>query len=368
MLRTLLPAALICGFGFTSTALGIVINVPFDQPTIQAGIDAAVNGDEIIVAPGIYNEVINFSDGQLEPADKEIVLRSSHGADVTIIDAQGIPSSVVTCESGATSSTVIDGFTLRNGTGTVLGVALRGGGMLNFMASPAVLNCIFEQNTASFGDGGAVFNFFASPYFANCVFHDNTAPEGGAIYNDTSFPRLDNCVITDNSATEGGAAYNFNGSAPLFLNCILWGNTATSFGVVFAGSGVPIARYSNIEDGFLGEGNVDVNPLFVNDLTDFHLQAGSPCIDAGDSTSVAETLFVDLDGNARGADDPDTPDTGKAVFALVVDMGAYELQGAGCTPSECAGDVTGPKGTPDGVVDALDLLALIGTWGTCSPN
>ena len=90
------------------------------------------------------------------------------------------------------------------------------------------------------------------------------------------------------------------------------------------GGGGPIARYSNIEDGFIGEGNIDENPLFVDDNGDFHLQPGSPCIDAGDSSQVAETVFYDLDGNPRGADDPDVVDTGKPVFALVVDMGPYE--------------------------------------------
>ena len=123
-----------------------------------------------------------------------------------------------------------------------------------------------------------------------------------------------------------------------------------------------------IEDGFLGEGNIDANPLFTDDLGDYHLQAGSPCIDSGDSVSIAETLFYDLEGNPRGADDPNTVDTGKPIFALVVDMGPYEVQGPSCGPSECAGDVTGPKGVPDGIVDALDLLALIGSWGNCNPD
>ena len=38
-----------------------IINVPGDQPTIQVGFDAAMNGDVVVVAPGIYFESINFT-------------------------------------------------------------------------------------------------------------------------------------------------------------------------------------------------------------------------------------------------------------------------------------------------------------------
>ncbi len=47
----------------TPFARATVINVPADELTIQAGIDASTNGDEIIVADGVYNEVINFAPG-----------------------------------------------------------------------------------------------------------------------------------------------------------------------------------------------------------------------------------------------------------------------------------------------------------------
>ncbi len=85
-----------------------IINVgPGDS--IQAAIDAAVDGDEIVVAPGTYFETIDF-------LGKAITLRSSNGPEVTIIDAQGV-GSVVTCDSGEGPGTVLEGFTITGGTG-----------------------------------------------------------------------------------------------------------------------------------------------------------------------------------------------------------------------------------------------------------
>ena len=83
-------------------ANAVIINVPGDQPTIQAGIDVAMNGDEVVVAPGTYFEAINF-------LGKAITLRSSDGPEVTIIDATDLFSSVVTCDTGEGADTVLDG-------------------------------------------------------------------------------------------------------------------------------------------------------------------------------------------------------------------------------------------------------------------
>jgi hypothetical protein len=43
-----------------SQSFGEIINVPEDFETIKAGIDAAENGDSVIVVPGKYLENINF--------------------------------------------------------------------------------------------------------------------------------------------------------------------------------------------------------------------------------------------------------------------------------------------------------------------
>ena len=83
--------------------------------------------------------------------------------------------------------------------------------------------------------------------------------------------------------------------------------------------------------------NIDQEPLFVDpENHDFQLQAGSPCIDAGnnaalpedtcdldDDGDITEEIPCDLDGDDRRMDDPDTADTGLGP-APVVDMGAYE--------------------------------------------
>jgi len=64
---------------FPVIAVSATIHVPPDQPTIQAGIDVAVGGDTVLVAPGTYVENIDFK-------GKAITVTSEQGADVTVID------------------------------------------------------------------------------------------------------------------------------------------------------------------------------------------------------------------------------------------------------------------------------------------
>ena len=86
-------------------SLASTIHVPQDQPTIQAGIDAATNGDTVLVAPGTFVENINF-------IGKAITVESSGGPSVTIIDGAQ-RSSVVTFNNGETLASVLSGFTIQ---------------------------------------------------------------------------------------------------------------------------------------------------------------------------------------------------------------------------------------------------------------
>jgi len=364
-----------------------IIQVPADQPTIQAAINVAVNTDEIVVAPGTYNEAIDL-------LGKTITVRSSGGPAVTIIDAGGLFASVVTCQGGEGFLTLIQGFTITGGD-PLFGF---GGGMFNVDSFPSVDDCIFSGNHA-FALGGAMYNLGldASPSVSNCVFDGNVADaQGGAVFNDTGIPLFQDCTFSGNSANTGGAIYNLNtftesrgcvlsgnianiggaffnsDSNPTSINCVFTGNTAADGSAVFndftsypkfinctitenfgdtahksdnnsfatitscilwnntdqiedLGGSVTTVNYSDVQGGAAGTGNIDVNPRFISVPSDLRLHRFSPCTDAGDNTMIPGFVVTDLDGNPRFVDDGGVGDSGNGT-APIVDMGAYERQ------------------------------------------
>lgn len=103
-------------------AMATVITVPGDQPTIRAGIDAAVNEDPILVAPGTYYENINFRGKNIVVASHYILDGETDFIETTIINGSH-PShpdtgTCVLTISGEDSTAVLQGFTLTKGTGT----------------------------------------------------------------------------------------------------------------------------------------------------------------------------------------------------------------------------------------------------------
>ena len=135
------------------------INVPGDAPTIQAGINAASNGDSVEVAPGIYKENINFN-------GKLITVTSSDGPMVTTIDGGNL-GPVVTFISDETNAALLSGFAITNGMST-FDTDYNGGGIFINNASPTISGNVITNNGAC-GDGAGIAVESGSP-----LIEDNT--------------------------------------------------------------------------------------------------------------------------------------------------------------------------------------------------
>jgi hypothetical protein len=188
------------------SSLASIINVPQDQPTIQAGINAAVNGDTVLVAPGTYIENINF-------AGKAITVKSSHGPKVTIIDGNAAaPVAAFITNEGAGS--ILSGFTLRNGVGT-FPFQYQGGGVSISYASPTIQRNVIRNNTA--GDGGGIGVYWGSPIISRNTITKNYAQFGGGIaFVGTSNAQILHNTISKNTAGSGAAMELF-GAANVFI-------------------------------------------------------------------------------------------------------------------------------------------------------
>lgn len=250
--------------------------------TVQAGIDAAASlGGEVWVQTGTYNECIT-----LRPlanvyggfAGTETARDSRDWtANITVLDGQQ-GGSVVTARSVGRNLSRIDGFTIRNGSGTFLGssrygggiyiegssltianntitqnsvtgsseISVYGGGICCMHSSPRIMNSVIAGNSAAgssvAGRGGGVYCYCSSPTIFNNTIEDNTAQSlGGGVYCELLFPVIANNRIVGNVAVNGGGICCFKVSSGMFyypFSPMIAGNTIVGNRAWLYGGGV----------------------------------------------------------------------------------------------------------------------------------
>lgn len=229
--------ALVLVTGMIAPAAAAIIRVPSGYSTIQAGINAATPGDTVLVALGTYTGAANRN---LDFAGKNLVLLSSGGATVTVIDCQG-QGRGLHFHTGEAASAVVRGFTIRNGlaSGTFGGAILIEGG-----SSPTIRDCRLQSNHAN--TGGGIF-VASGVTLINSEFESNTADNwGGAIYGESASVDATGCSFAQNGAGIGAGIYVQLGTTLTLSDCSFTENAPANLagGIYGSGSALVLQRCS----------------------------------------------------------------------------------------------------------------------------
>ncbi len=358
---------------------GRTLRVPFEYPTIQAGLDAASATalDTVLVNGGTYNEVISFRGKNVRlisasgtafttirgPWLDPVVAFGGSETTAALISGFTIVSTVpdyspgilvggasptiegnviVGCQSGiaaGASSAVVRGNTVLNSFGTGIGFGGAGSAViegntvrgnqtgigLSDAQTPIVRNNLVAGNradgvnVAGYSDADIVQNVIVSNTGAGIFWQVPAGRRGPRVINNTLFANIGSGIYAD--------GYDTNA---LIMNNVVMGTPALTVGAT-GDTNPPVIQYNNLysptgtpyaglASNLTGVAhNISTNPLFTCEPSgELHLLAPSPCVDAGTNDGVLPT---DFDGNVRVLD-------GDTNGAAVVDLGAFEFNAA----------------------------------------
>lgn len=353
---------LLCLIFILSSTKATTIIVPIDYPAIQLAIDQSVSGDTVLVEPGTYYENINFRGKNIKLGSEFMLTNDTAYIRSTVIDgSQSLNADTGSCvifNSGEDSTAALIGFTITNGTGTLwtdihgAGIYREGGGILIELSSPTIMNnlIIFNQATDTIGGissgGGGIRMGDSNPIIRNNIIGFNRGKYGaglvmnycgGIIRNNVittntggqqfyggsgiwilgdlgANPKIieNNTIVNNGAATGIGAGGIVSQSATnVFIrNCIVYDNSPST--QIKKIGGTISVTYCDVQSNYAGNGNFVAPPLLRND--NYLLDAASPCIDAGDSSSIYND--IEMQGNPGFAEFP-------CLGTIRNDVGAY---------------------------------------------
>ncbi len=329
-----------------------IVGVPDEFPTIQDAIEGSLPGWTIRVAPGLYEERIDF-------AGRAVTIESITGPASTRIDGTGLGGTVVSMVFGeglaGDAAPVLRGFTIRGGTvGTALpGTGLLGGGgLVAIGADASIENCVFVENTANVGGGAAILG--GAPTLVDCRFEGNlAATDGGGVWMAESGAAFESCRFVANVADARGGGVRASGGDATFFDVEFRSNDAelAGGGLAWFGAGSITLSSSLVTEntapvgaGLWSEAGVSTLELFETEV-------------CGNEPDQIAGEFTDLGGNVLCLCAPDVNGDGQVNGADLAEvLGSWGICDGPCDATDINGD---------GQVNGADLAELLGSWGDC---
>ena len=342
---------------------------------IQEKIDAASDGDTVLIQPGTYTGSINFKGKNIVVGSLYLTTGDESYIQQTVIDANK-NGSVVKFENNEGPEAVLAGVTLTNGSAyqgggiyvssaspTLRDLVITGnevlsctegsvtvtaaGGGIYFSNSEAILENVSLTGNTSEVSGGGIFCQSSDASFRNVTVDGNTASDGGGIYLKASSPKMVRVYVTDNDGDRGAGMY-LSFSNPTLENVVVAENVAEKDGggIYLINSGpklvnVVVADNGASSDGggvYLSGANMDIlnSIIWGNSPEGIYFQGTG----AASSVSIS---FSDVEG---GVGDIETNENGSATWGEGNIIEEPVWAGGGCSCDDNSYCMEAPGGIP----------------------